>query len=138
MKSYLTILEELNWPKIFLVSDRQYRAIDGDGLYSVNKIRRDPTGEYSGASAKNAPVVTLRHNLRGKVLLNTIYHEILHLLYPWMRHWKIECMAEILAKGGGRGYYSDKFHHTPDDIGKSRDELLVQIRRQVARFNAAT
>lgn len=134
MRSYLTILEELGWPKIYLVSDRQYRAIEGAGLYRDKHNKRwDDT--YDGASGEEAPVVTLRHNLRGKRLRNTIYHEILHKLYPYWRHWKIECAAELLAGGGGRGYYSEHFQHTPEDLHKTREELLLQVRRQVVRFN---
>lgn len=136
MKSYLTIMEELGWPKIYLVPDIQFRKIDGLGLYRDHKNRRYPGEYYTGISSKYEPVIALRHNLRGKELWNTIYHEILHLLYPWRKHWWIECAAEILAKGGGRGYYSDKYGHTPEDIHKTRDELLIQIRRQVVRFNA--
>lgn len=134
MKSYLTILEELGWPKIFLVPDAQYRAIEGEGLYR-DKHNKRWEDTYDGASGDEAPVVTLRHNLRGKVLRNTIYHEILHILYPWRKHWWIECAAELLAGGGGRGYYSDKYNHTPEDIKHTQEELLIQVRRQVLRFN---
>lgn len=136
MKSYLTISEELGWPRIYLVPDLQFRKIDGDGLYRDRKNRRYAVGEiYYGISASKAPIIALRHNIRGKELWNTIYHEILHILYPWRKHWWIECAAEILAKGGGRGYYSNKYGHTPDDIHKTRDELLHMVRLQVLRFN---
>lgn len=134
MKNFLQILMELGWPRIYLVSDQQYRAIEGEGLYkdSHNKRWQDT---YDGASGEEAPVVTLRHNLRGKALRNTIYHEILHLLYPWQTHWWIECAAELLARGGGRGYYSQKYNHKPEDIGLSREQLLAQVQKQVERFN---
>lgn len=136
MKSYLLILMELNWPKIYLVSDTQFRHIEGDGLYRDHKNRRYPHDEvYVGISATTAPCIALRHNLRGKELRNTIYHEILHILYPWRKHWWIECAAELLARGGGRGYYSETYHHTPEDLGCTRDELLHQVRLQVKRFN---
>ncbi len=132
MRSYLKILEELGWPRVFLVSPKQYESIDGLNIY-----KKDPDGStYSGFSSDIAPVITLRHNLRGKLLRNTIYHEILHILYPHWPHWKIECAAELLARGGGRGYYSNKYGHTPEDLHKTREELLTQIRRQVLRFNA--
>lgn len=135
MKSYLLILEELGWPNIYLITDTQFRHIDGDGLYRDHKNRRYPVGEiYYGVSACKAPVVALRHNIRGKVLKNTIYHELLHILYPWAKHWWIECAAEVLAKGGGRGYYSEKYGHTPEEL-PDREKLLHLIQLQVERFN---
>lgn len=134
MKSYLLILAELGWPRIYLVSDQQYRAIEGEGLYK-DKHNKRWEDIYYGASGEEAPVVTLRHNLRGKELRNTIYHEILHKLYPWRKHWWIECAAEILAKGGGRGYYSRTHNHKTEDIGYDREQLLHIVRLQVKRYN---
>lgn len=135
MKTYLTILEELGWPKVYLVSDQQYRAIVGEGIYrdKHNKRWKDT---YDGASGdKDAPIVTLRHNLHGKVLRNTIYHEVLHILFPWQPHWWIECAAEVMARGGGKGYYSGVYGHSVADLPK-REELLKRIKRQVLKFNA--
>lgn len=135
MKSYLTILEEFGWPKIYLVSDRQFRAVEGDGLYRDKKNKPYPRDEiYTGISGTEAPILAMRNNLRGKVLRNNIYHEIVHILYPWRRHWWIECAAEVLAGGGGRGYYSKTYNHTPADL-PDRDRLLHLIRLQVIRFN---
>lgn len=134
MKNFLQISQELGWPKIYLVSDQQFRAIEGEGLYK-DKHNKRWEDTYDGASGEEAPIISLRHNLRGKALRNTIYHEILHRLYWWRRHWWIECAAEILANGGGRGYYSKKYNHKPEDINKTREELLEQVRRQVKRFN---
>lgn len=135
MKTYLDILEEFGWPRIYLVPDRQFYQIEGDGLYRDKYGRRFATGEYSGIAAEKAPIIALRHNLRGKVLKSTIYHELLHPLEPYWKHWKIECAAELLAGGGGRGYYSQMYGHTPKDLHMTRDELLTLVRRRVVRFN---
>lgn len=135
MKSYLLILEELNWPRVYFVSDRQFRAIEGDGLYLNRHNKRYPPDEYYwGISGDTYPIICIRHNLRGKVLRNTIYHEVLHILYPWRPHWWIETAAEVLAKGGGRGHFSGIYGHTPEEL-PDREKLLKQVRRQVARFN---
>lgn len=132
MKSYLQILMELNWPKIYLVPAKQFEAIEGEYLY-----KRYPDGAVAvGISAVNAPIISLHHGLRGKALRNTIYHEILHILYPWRPHWWVECAAEKLARGGGRGYYSGVYNHSPDEL-PSREKLVAQIRKQVERFNSA-
>lgn len=131
MKTYLTILEELGWPKIYLVSARQFEKVDGDYLY-----KKDPDGsEYSGFAADSAPIITLHYNLRGKVLKNTIYHEIIHILQPWRKHWWVECAAELLAGGGGRGYYSKKYNHYPEELG-TREQVLHLLQLAVVRFNA--
>ncbi len=135
MRSYLRIMEELGWPKIFLVCDTQFRAIEGDGLYRDKHNKKYPRDEiYTGISGTEAPIFAMRMNLRGKGLWNNIYHEILHILYPWRKHWWIECAAEVLARGGGRGYYSNKYGHTPEEL-PDREKLLHQIRLQVQRFN---
>lgn len=124
------MLGELGWPKVYLVSARQFEKVEGDYLYKKN-----PDGsEYSGFSATKAPIITLHYNLRGKVLKNTIIHEILHIIYPWRQHWWIECAAEVLACGGGRGYYSTKYGHSPAEL-PSRDRLLHLVQLAVKRFN---
>lgn len=135
MKTYLTVLEELGWPKVYLVTDRQFHKIEGDSLYRDKHMKRYPVGEiYYGVSATKAPIITLRHNLRGKVLKNTIIHEIIHIVQPWRTHWWIECAAELLAGGGGRGYYSTKYNHTVADL-PPKEEVLRLIRLAVKRFN---
>lgn len=130
MKTFLLILEEFGWPKVYLVSPKQFEQVDGSDLYKKN-----PDGtETIGISAVVAPVFTLRHNLRGKALRNTIYHEILHILYPWQHEWWVECAAEKLANGGGRGWYSKKYNHTPEEL-PIREKLLTNVRKQVVKFN---
>ena len=130
MKTFLAVLEELGWPRVYLVPPKQYERVDGLNLY-----KKETNGDfYVGFSSDVAPVFTLRHNLRGKKLRNTIYHEILHLLYPWQHEWWIECAGEKLANGGGRGWYSRKYNHTPEEL-PSREKMLENIRKQVIKFN---
>ena len=97
MRTYLKILEELDWPSIFMIESAQFEKVEGDSI----------KGNY-GISSIDKPVITIKGGIRGRVLKNTIYHEIAHHLFPNKKHWWIECAAERLACGGGRGYWSVK------------------------------
>jgi hypothetical protein len=119
----LKILEELEWPRIYLLTTRQFEKVDG------TKIK----GLYGIASDEH-PVITVEKGLRGKVLSNTIYHEIGHHLFPHRPHWWIECAAERLAGGGGKGYWSIKYEHSIDEM-PSRSKLLRTFRSASKRFN---
>lgn len=122
-RTFLRILEELEWPRIYLVSPKQFYHAEGD------KIK----GSY-GMAGLGDSIITLEKGLRGRVLANTIYHEIAHHLFPHRKHWWIECAAERLAKGGGRGYWSIQSRHTVDEM-PSRNEMLKLFRRASKRFN---
>lgn len=130
MKTFLSVLEELGWPKVYLVSPKQFEMIEGEKLY-----KKDPDGSsYVGISSDNNPIITLHHGLRGKALKNTIIHEILHKVTPYRQHWWIECMAEKLAGGGGKGYYSQKYGHDVSEL-PSREKCLKSVQLSVKRFN---
>ena len=122
-RTFLRILEELEWPRIYLLTPKQFEKVDG------TKIK----GSY-GIAGLYHPVITLEKGLRGKVLANTIYHEIGHHLFPNRSHWWIECAAERLARGGGRGYWSVKYGHTVDEV-PNRARLLKLFIRASKRFN---
>lgn len=130
MKTYLKVMEELGWPNVYFILPKQFEHVEGDNVYMKN-----PDGtQNDGISSDNEPVFTLRHNLRGKALKNVIIHEVLHKIQPWRPHWWIECAAEKLAGGGGRGWYSQKYKHSPDDL-PPKEELLRQVRNAVRRYN---
>lgn len=122
-RTFLRILEELEWPRIYLLTPKQFEKVDG------TKIK----GSY-GIAGLYHPVITLEKGLRGKVLANTIYHEIGHHLFPHRPHWWIECSAERLASGGGRGYWSKVYGHTVDEM-PSRSKLLDLFQKASKRFN---
>ena len=122
MKVFLEILRELDYPHIFLVPVEQMEHIETKML-----------GVYGMASDKY-PVISVLPNLRGKVRTNTIYHEIFHILFPHRPHWWIECAAERMARGGGRGYWSKKYNHTIDDV-PSRDRILKLARQASRKIN---
>jgi hypothetical protein len=123
LKTFKNILDELGWPNIYLISSEQFEHIDGD------KMR----GLY-GIASDHEPVISINTGLRGRVLRNTLYHEIAHHLFPHRPHWWIECFAEKMAGGGGRGYYSNLTGHTPDEL-PTRTSLLAVARRASKRFN---
>lgn len=119
---YLKILEELNWPPVYMVSPEQFEHVDGDSV----------KGCY-GISSTVYPIFTMKKGLTGKERASTIYHEILHLMFPSRPHWWVECASEKLARGGGRGYWSKKYGKTPDDL-PSRAELVKLARRASRRM----
>ena len=126
-KEFTNILEELGWPNIYLIPIDQFIHIEG---YPNRASKR---GDY-GEASDFAPVVNIRTDMRGKERTNTIYHEILHPLFPNRPHWWIECAAERLARGGGRGQWSKKYGHTVDEM-PSRQKLVELCRKASKRFN---
>lgn len=124
MKLFDHILEELGWPKIYLVSPEQFHELEG----------WDPSDVWGGAGELN-PVITVVGKPDRKMRKNIIYHEILHHLFPHRPHWWIEVVAQKLARGGGRGEFSKISKHTIYDI-PSRDVLIKLARRATERFNA--
>jgi len=122
-RTCIKILRELNYPPIFLISEEQFAHVEGVKLEKG----------YDGLAAGKYPVFTIRKGLRGKLKENVLYHEIFHILFPSWEHWRIECAAERMAGGGGRGYYSKKYGHTVDEM-PSRAHLLKLARRAAERL----
>lgn len=121
--TFLRILRELEWPNIYLVTPIQFEKVEGEtikGSYGISSVRH--------------PVFALAKGLRGRVLANTIYHELSHHLFPTRPHWWIECLAERMAGGGGKGYYSIKYGHSVDEM-PSRAKCLQLMRKAVKRYN---
>ena len=128
-KEYCNILRELGWPRIYLVPTEQYDQIEQDDNYRYQSDR-----ETVGISGDIYPVISIRTSLHGKARTSTIYHEIGHHLWPNKPHWWIECFGEKMAGGGGRGYYSVMYNHSPEEL-PSRADLLKLARRSSRRFN---
>lgn len=126
----MKIMEELNWPPIFIISPRQFSMLDGEENRKNNSLSKK---DAWGLSATRYPVITVLPNLKRKARDNVIYHEIAHQLWPWKPHWWIEIFGEKMARGGGRGYWASRFNKTPDDL-PSRDQLLIMARRQGERM----
>lgn len=123
-KTFLKILAELGYPRIYLVPPIQFEKVDGDKIDGL-----------CGNSSIQHPIITVNKGLRGRVLSNTIYHEIAHKIFPHRPHWWIECFAEKMAGGGGRGSYSKMYNHSPSEL-PNRARLLELSKRATQRFNS--
>lgn len=105
-----------------MIDPKQFEHIEGVSLKGCH-----------GISSTTYPVFAIHRGTKGKERLNTLYHEIFHLLFPSRPHWWIENAAEILAKGGGRGYYARKYDKPLEDM-PSRAELLRLARKASYRM----
>jgi hypothetical protein len=119
---FLKILAELGYPPIWMISPEQFKHIEGVSV----------KGCY-GISSTTYPVFTIDGGLRGKAKANTIYHEIGHLLFPNWPHWKIDLYGEIMARGGGRGHWANKYGKKLEDM-PNRAYLLKLSKRAVKRM----
>lgn len=116
-RTFLKILEELNWPPIFLTDPKQFAKVDGVTMEGSD-----------GLSNTTYSIISIRKGLRGRLLKNVLYHEIAHILFPHRPHWWIECAAERLAGGGGRGWWSIQYGYTVDMM-PTRSNLLKMFRK---------
>lgn len=122
MRLFDRILEELGWPEIYLVSPEQFEKLE------------EPPYEYWGMSGARHPVIAIVGKQDYKNRRNTIYHEILHLLFPHREHWWIECAAKRLARGGEHGEWSKKYGKTMDDV-PDRKTIVKMCVRASRKFN---
>lgn len=121
-KTFAKILEELDYPPVFLVSAEQFQNIEGMSLK-----------ESFGIASGKYPIIAIRKGLRGRVKLNTLYHEIGHHLFPHRPHWWVDNFGEVMARGGGRGFWARKYKKPVEDM-PSRRRLLQLARRAGARL----
>ena len=128
-KVFLKIMKQLNYPPIFLIPPKQFEMLDGEEKREENKL----DAITFGIAAVYYPVIAVRDDIGGKTLANVIWHEVAHHLWPWRQHWWVECFAEKMAGGGGRGDYSIKYGHTVDDL-PPRHVLLRMARRQAEKL----
>lgn len=135
---YLEVMELMGWPNVYLIPPAQFQHVEGPKfcLHKRGSGNRRYTGsDYTGFSSDKEPVVTSLDKMSIKELKNNFIHEVEHQIVPWRKHWWIECAAEKLAGGGGRGYYSTKYGHTPDDV-PSKEKLIRIFRKASRKFNA--
>jgi hypothetical protein len=128
-KGFLKIIEELDFPPIFLVHHKQFEMIEGEERRNDNKV----TDLAVGLAAIYYPVFTIHPWLEGRERDNVIYHELAHHLWPYKPHWWIEIFAQKMARGGGKGFYSAKYKKTIRDL-PPRAKLLQMARAQSARI----
>jgi hypothetical protein len=119
---FLRILAELDYPPIWMVSPEQFKNVEGIST----------KGSY-GISSTKYPIFTIQSGLRGKVRANTIYHECFHILFPSRPHWWVENASEVMARGGGRGYYAKKYNKSIEDM-PPRSYILKLAKRASKRM----
>ena len=119
---FLKVLRELDYPPIFMIDPKQFEHIEGVSLKGCH-----------GISSTTYPVFAIHRGTKGKVRLSTIYHEVGHLLFPHWKHWQVDLFGEIMARGGGRGYWATKYGKTPADM-PPRSHLLKLARRASQRM----
>ena len=106
-KVFLKIMRQLNYPPIFLIPPKQFEMIEGEEKKEDNAVG----DQVFGIAAIDYPVIAVRDDIGGKTLLNVLWHEVAHHLWPWRQHWWIEAFGEKMAGGGGKGMYCEKYGH---------------------------
>lgn len=126
-KTFLNIMAQLNWPYIYEVPTVQFYHVDGVRIQG-----------YHGLAADPEPIITRDTHLRGRVLLNAYWHEIIHKLCPEKEEWWVWLAGHIMARGGDDGQTcppdENGVIHTLEEM-PDRDELLEILRKRVIVYN---
>ena len=123
------IREELGNPNIYQVSKRQFEQMESEAIGKPYQI-----GASWGISSNYYPHIYIAPGMSMRARRNTIYHEMMHLMYPWRKHWWMALAGRVLADGGHRGEATPLYGHKIEEL-PLRTELLKQVRRQARRFN---
>ena len=78
-KVFLKIMRQLNYPPIFLIPPKQFEMIEGEEKKEDNAVG----DQVFGIAAIDYPVIAVRDDIGGKTLLNVLWHEVAHHLWPW-------------------------------------------------------
>lgn len=123
---YREIIIEAGHPRIKLISVKKWNeenpGFEADKAYGFCNVEK----RY----------ITINYKYAGTLLeiRDTIWHEILHILFEYKKHWWIYCSAEKLSGNIHRTYESGCFIHDRDDV-PDRCELIKTVRRTSARLN---
>lgn len=113
------IMKELGLPDILLVNPREFQSITNA---SVDR-------RCCGTSSVQKRVIWVNNNQTNLIeLRDTVWHEILHLFFPYSTEWWIECCAYRLSHNTAEnfGYYAYIKSKTPRDV-PSRNLLIKMI-----------
>ena len=121
-RSWASILREAGEPPVRLVAPAEFRERTGYGLNA-----------YVGRASPQDGLIVVKKNRPLADIKNTLWHELLHILFPSRPHWWIECAAAILSRTGQTGRYSRKYGHTPADL-PPRAKLVRMCRRSSERL----
>jgi len=125
-RSWEVIKRKAGNPPVQLVTETEYKQKCHFGL-----------GGYIGRANPKNGLICVRYNRPLEDIKETLWHELLHCLFPSKPHWWIECAARRLSGHesyyGWPGRYSRRYAHTPEDLpGKS--ELLQKVKKASRRL----
>jgi hypothetical protein len=112
------VWEEAGFPPIQVVTRKAY------GIMAGKKIG----GRVLGMANITHRLIWINRNHDSvEELFDTVWHEVLHCMFPNNPEWWIECSAYKLSnkKDGWYGFYADKYNKTPRDVPSKR--VLMQM-----------
>lgn len=115
------ILCEANYPPITLVDRKVFQTITGCKIDEIS----------DGMSSSSNLIIWINKNQQTyKELKDSIWHEILHCLFPYNPEWWIECCAYKLSKNDSLdfGFYAHIHSKTLKNNVPSRKMLLEMIK----------
>lgn len=123
---YKGIISEAGHPRIKLITPKQWNkenpGFEADKTYGFSHVEK----RY----------ITINYKYKGDLLelKDTIWHEILHILFTYKKHWWIYCAAEKLSGNKERTYESLGYIHDANDV-PDKDKLLRLVRKASSRLN---
>jgi hypothetical protein len=118
-KLFDEILKEANFPPIHLVTRTEFSKMIG------RSCPRNACGQSNFAER----IFWVKQTDNDKETKDTIWHELLHCLFPNLPEWWVECAAYKLAKNDywSYGTNAEKFNRTPANV-PSRKMLIEMIK----------
>lgn len=134
-KIFKYILIECNNPTISLVSPDEWNKIHNNKNKLKYKLIKIKNYKYwiGGCANYNRKIITCRYKDMKKIeIRNILWHEVLHILYPWQNHWWIEIAAQKLSLSYRIGYFSEGKKYSINDL-PSREKLIQSIKHLCRR-----
>jgi len=103
------ILNEISHPDITMITMEKWTKTSG-----LRDVFKD---EHAGMAHTDYKVFTVRYATEDeKEIRDTIWHEILHIIYPHANHWWIECCAQRLSGSRGRGKFTKRYKRSVQEV----------------------
>lgn len=106
------ITKEVGEPPVDLISQAEFKRVTG---YSL--------GYFHGRCSPKHAVIAVLLNRSDKELINTLWHELAHYLFPSKPHWWVECYAGVMSGSNHIGRWASRYGKSIEDV-PSRDTLL--------------
>ena len=120
---FFNILNEIDNPDIMLINSVYWNELSDDKLceddYGVSDLDHIIAINYIKINAIEVK--------------DTIWHEILHIIYPIAKHWWIECCAQRLSGIRIKGQYTKKYKHSVKDVPKKK-KLIKNIKKRIKHY----